>query len=376
MTTQAPDQQDDDASAQASSPAPQQDASSKAVDAPEAAATGAPRRRPSAASVLALALAFFAAAAAGFLWWQYRQFYVVLDRADGETAVSLREVRADLRGLEDRLAELGEERADFSRVMEQLVERVNTYPARFADLDQKIAAAQGVSTEARGRWLRAQAEYYLSTANAELTLANNRSSAVEALALADQALLDTGSPAYAAVRERIAGELQALRAVRAPDVEGLSFSLSGLAARVPELPMRSPAPEGSDATSRANEAEPGLARLWQSFKNALAGMFRIERRDATPVYTMSQTEQLLVRRQVELELTLARLGLVQAMPELFAASLDSARSMLEEHFDNEQAAVEGAIALLEDMRALEVAPTYPDISGSLALLRNLPDRDG
>ncbi len=376
MTKQAPDQQDDGVSAQASSPARQEDPPSNDLEVPEAEATRAPGRRSSAASVLALALALFAATAAGFLWWQYRQFYVVLDQADGETAAALREVRADLRGLEDRLAEFGEERADFSRVMEQLVDRVNTYPAQFADLDQRISAAQGVSTEARGRWLRAQAEYYLSTANAELTLASNRGSAIQALALADQALLDTGSPAYAAVRERIASELQALRAVRAPDVEGLSFSLSGLAARVPELPMRLPAPDGSDLTLRANQAEPGLARLWQSFKNALAGMFRIERRDVTPVYSISQAEQLLVRRQVELELTLARLGLVQAMPELFAASLDSARLMLEEHFDNEQAAVEGAIALLEDMRALEVALSYPDISGSLALLRNLPDRDG
>ena len=158
MTKQAPDQQDDGVSAQASSPARQEDPPSNDLEVPEAEATRAPGRRSSAASVLALALALFAATAAGFLWWQYRQFYVVLDQADGETAAALREVRADLRGLEDRLAEFGEERADFSRVMEQLVDRVNTYPAQFADLDQRISAAQGVSTEARGRWLLAQAE--------------------------------------------------------------------------------------------------------------------------------------------------------------------------------------------------------------------------
>jgi uroporphyrin-III C-methyltransferase len=375
MTTQAPDQQGDDVATDASSPSPQTDSSATVVDAPDSNVAG--RRRPSTTSVFALALAFFAAAAAGFLWWQYRQFYVVLDRADGETDVSLREVRADLRSLEDRLAQLGEEREDLARVVQQVVDRVNSYPARFADLDEKLAVAQGVSADARGRWLRAQAEYYLSTANAELTLNSNRGSALEALELADQALLDAGSPAFAAVRERIAAELQELRALRVPDVEGLSFSLSGLAARVRELPMRIPTPDSDEATARrVNEAEPGLGRLWQSFKNALAGMFRIERREPTPVYSLSRNQQILVRRQVELELTLARLGLVQVMPELYAASIGSALSMLQEHFDTEQAGVEGAIALLEDMRALEVAPSYPDISGSLALLRSLPDREG
>jgi uncharacterized protein HemX len=140
--------------------------------------------------------------------------------------------------------------------------------------------------------------------------------------------------------------------------------------------MRLPAPEPGASAADVDNAEPGLARLWQSFKNALAGMFRIERREAVPVYSLSRGQQAMVRRQVELELTLARLGLVQAMPELFSASLDSAIALLEQHFDAEQAPVEGAIALLRDMRNLDVAPAYPDISGSLSSLRSLPDRAG
>ena len=87
-------------------------------------------------------------------------------------------------------------------------------------------------------------------------------------------------------------------------------------------------------------------------------------------------DAFLRTRQLELELTLGRLGRVQTMPDLFAGSLASATRLLEEHFDTEQAPVEGALALLEDMIALDIAPSYPDISGSLAQLRNLPDRDG
>ncbi|HSG65283.1 MAG TPA: uroporphyrinogen-III C-methyltransferase [Gammaproteobacteria bacterium] len=356
--------------------APPETTSSEQAPAADAASSKAAGGRGSPlVSLLALALALFATATAGFLWWQYREFYVALDRADGDMDVSLRGVRADLRALEDRLGGLSERDSDITRVVDQIVERLNASAARFSDLEQRQAALQGVSADARGRWLRAQAEYFLGIANAELALRANRNNAIAALELADQALLDAGSPAYSAVRERIAGELVALRGARAPDLEGLSYSLSRLAARVTELPMRAPAPEDETFAPPANDAEPGLGRLWQSFKNALAGMVRIERNDTTAVYSLSRNQQMLVRRQLELELTLARLALVQAMPELFTTSIGNARALLEQHFETDTSAVEGALALLGEMRALEVAPRYPDISGSLALLRDLPDRE-
>ncbi len=389
MTTQVPDEEARDVSDESDAPAaeaaagdlddapaptPATDSKDSGGDEP---AVTAPRRGSAApVAILALALAFFAASAAGFLWWQYRQFYVALDAADGENVVALRDIRADLRGLEDRLADLGEAGEDVSGVIAQVVERINALPAQFSDLEEQIAVAQGVSADARGRWLRLQAEYFLGIANTELALRGSRSNAIAALELADERLLETGSPAYASVRELIAGELLALRGIQVPDIEGLSYSLSRLTERIADLPMRVPAADRIGATQTEPDTEPGLARLWQSLKNAFAGMIRVERREPTEAYTLSRDEQVLVRRQLELELTLARLGLVQTLPDLFAGSLVSARRLLDEHFDTEQAPVEGAIALLEEMLALDIAPSYPDISGSLTQLRSLSDRDG
>ncbi|MDH3418409.1 MAG: uroporphyrinogen-III C-methyltransferase [Gammaproteobacteria bacterium] len=389
MTTQVPDEEARNVSDETDAPATEAGALDRAEEAAATSAEGSqnpsgeraaavePRRRSATPiTLLALALAFFAAAAAGALWWQYRQFYVALDEADGQTIVSLRDIRANLRGLEDRLTELGEAGQETTGVIAQVVERINALPAQFSDLEEQIAAAQGISADVRGRWLRVQAEYFLDIANTELTQRGSRSNAIAALELADQRLLETGSPSYASVRERIAGELLALRGIQVPDIEGLSYSLSRLTASVAELPMRVPIAQGDVAPQTDGGAEPGLGRLWQSLKNALSGMIRIERREPTDAYTLSRDEQVLVRRQLELELTLGRLGLVQTMPDLFAGSLASATRLLEEHFDTEQAPVEGALALLEDMIALDIAPSYPDISGSLAQLRNLPDRDG
>jgi uncharacterized protein HemX len=328
-------------------------------------------------NVLALALAFFAAAAAGFLWWQYRQFYVALDDVDGQTILSLQDLRATVRRLEDELETLDGRAQQTADTTQRISERVETYPPRFADMEQRLAAAQGVSSEARELWLRAQAEYFLVVANTELSLREARGAAVTALELADDRLVELGNPAFAGVREQIAAELLALRGMRVADIEGLSYSLGRLAARVPELPLRSPAPRRyATPGAAAAELEPGLARLWQSFKNAMSGMVSVERRQAADAYPLSRDDQTLVVRQLELELTIARLGLVQGMADVYRASMSAALSLLEAHFLTDQAAVEGAVTLLEEMLSLDVAPRYPDITRSLELLRNVPNRDG
>jgi len=332
---------------------------------------------PYLASGLALICALLAAAAAGFLWWQYRQFYVGLDQADTDSAVSLQAVRADVRALEDRIAGLIDSNEATQGLVADVDERVGALPSRFRDLEEQLSATQGVSADARRRWLRAEAEYFLAVANAELTLAGRWENAITALELADEKLLELANPVLGGVRARIAAELIALRAVRLPDIEGLSYSLSRLAQGSRTLPMRSALPSNFE-TNGALPAEDvsGLARVWLSLKSAIAGMFSIERRDDSAVQSLSADEQALVRQQLELELDLARFGLVRGRQEAFQQSIAIAKALLERRFDTAEVAVESAIALLDQMAVLDVAPARPDISGSLGLLRGLADRDG
>ena len=115
---------------------------------------------------------------------------------------------------------------------------------------------QGGSFDARGDLLRSEAEYYLTIANTELTLAGNWENEVTALELADGRLAELADPRLAPVREAIAAEVQAVEAVRLPDVEGLIFSLSRLADRVDDLPLRADLPTNfADRKESLDEAE-------------------------------------------------------------------------------------------------------------------------
>jgi uroporphyrin-3 C-methyltransferase len=334
----------------------------------EAARGGA--SRISLMSSAALLLSFVAVMVAGMLWWQYRQFYVSLDETDAAAAEALTRVRAEQRALQDRLTEAGDDIAELTLSGTTLGERLDALPGRFAALEERLDAVQGGSFDARGELLRAEAEYYLVVANTELTLTRDFQSAVTALELADGRLAELGNPDLAPVREAIAGELLALRSLRLPDVEGIVFSLGRLASRADGLPLRADLARSSSAEADpALGVEPGLGRLWLATKGALLDLVRIERRDDPVPQALSAAERALARRQLEIELELARIAALRADQQAFTSGLEAAIMILRRDFDAAAVEIEGALALLGELRSFEIDPKGPDISRSLNLLR-------
>ncbi|HEY5623569.1 MAG TPA: uroporphyrinogen-III C-methyltransferase [Gammaproteobacteria bacterium] len=327
-------------------------------------------------SSFAFLCAVCAIAASGYLWWQYRTFNVYLDQADADAAGSIQEVRAALSALEADTTRLESVIAETRSAIGGVGERVDAIPGRLLDLEERVNATQGVSQDASRRWMLAEAEYYLTVANTELQLAGRWDGAIRALELADRKLLELASPTVAGVRERISAELQSLRVVSLPDVEGHSFTLSRLAESGRTLPIRAdlPGAYASDGAAPAAELS-GFDRVWDSLKSAIAGMVSIERRIDPVERALSSEEQALVRQQLELELSAARLGLVSGQAEVFDQSLAAAIALLERHFDTAEVVVESSLALLAEMRDLDIAPARPDISGSLEMLRTLADRE-
>jgi uncharacterized protein HemX len=321
-------------------------------------------------STVALLFAFVAIMIAGMLWWQYRQFYVSLDQTDTAAAEALARVRAEQRALQDNLADANDDVDTLRQLNTSLGERLDALPGRFVALEERLDAVQGGSFDARGTLLRSEAEYYLTVANTELTLAGDYESAVTALELADSRLAEIANPELGPVREAIAGELLALRSLRLPDIEGIVFGLGRLAGRADDLPLRADLPlRLASETDETLDAEPGFGRLWLAIKATLLDLVRVERRDEPVPQVLSAAERALSRRQLELELELARIAALRGDEQAFLSGLETAISILRRDFDGATADVEGALALLGELRGFDIDPELPDISGSLNLLR-------
>ncbi len=352
----------------AASLAPENDARGRATR-PAAAPPRGVQRAVFASSV-ALLFAFIAIMVAGMLWWQYREFYVSLDETDAGAAEALARVRAEQRALRDELQDSNDDIATLRQLNASLGEHLEALPGRFVALEERLDAVQGGSFDARGNLLRSEAEFYLTVANTALTLTRDFESAVTALELADGRLAELGSPELAPVREAVAGELLALRSLRLPDIEGIVFSLGRLASRADELSLRADLPLNlADEPDPAVDAEPGFGRLWLAIKSTLLDLVRIERRDDPVPQALSAAEHVLARRQLELELELARVAALRADAQAFTSGIESAIALLRRNFDVAAADVEGALALLGELRSFDIDPEQPDISRSLRLLR-------
>jgi uncharacterized protein HemX len=339
------------------------------LDRPDSAAPARISSGVSALSLIAAALAFVAIAGTGFLWWQYRQFYVALADTDGKTATDLQQIRASQRSAEDEFAGFADTLSAYARQLRDVDARLDDVPGRLAEMQQRIDAAQGGSFDVRATWLQAEAQYYLSLANAELVLARNWDTASAALELADDRLREIADPSLAGIRELIADELLALASVRLVDVEGLSYGLARLGERVATLPLRSGSTHALGEDTADAEEEPGLGRLWSSVKRAFGGIIRVERRDEPVVSALTADEQRLLRRQLGVELQIARLALLRAEAETFKASLLAARALLQADFATQDQAVVGALNLIDELLSVDIAPAVPDISRSLSALR-------
>ena len=356
---------------------------------PAAAAKETPRPSRLAVLLALLGCAFGIAALLGVIFlFSTRQALPELDFASPVEVAALAE---DLDRLEDNMGTLGEtleelrsssrnaaeqsERALSAQLeealgdLEQRLDNYTSLPPRVGNLENAVAAMQGIEAGARDTLLLAEAEYYMQIANSLLTLAGNVELAKVALGMAGDRLASVGNPALNNVRQVLSDELTALDLTEQPDNDQNAMLLASLARLVDSLPLKS-ATGVPDTGEETPAEEPGLAgRTWNSVKQAFSGAVTVTRPgDEDAPLLMPGTEPLL-RANLSLQLQAARLALLKGEQGVFERSIDDADAWLDAYFDGGSLQVRSARTTLREIRAASVTATFPDISESLRLLR-------
>ncbi len=336
-----------------------------------AEAAARPRAWSTLFALLALAVS---AASAGYAFWSGRApatdpgiEALKADLAARTSALDALGARLDelttaRRNLEDEFSRLGGQFASDS-------EALQTLPDRVSQIEQSIARFVGVGDGVRAAWLLSEAEHYMRIANAQLGLAGDTGVAQTALALADETLRELADPRLTPVRKRLSQEMQALRAVPQPDVEGIVLSLGNLADRLERFPARHRAPESFRGTPAETPAElTGTDRALMALRNAFRSLVSVRRTDVPVTPLLPEADHALLVRSLDIELQIARLALMRGDAGMFRRSLAAATSRLEQNFDTTAREVQAALATLEELADTELPEGLPDISGSLAAL--------
>mgnify|MGYP006283226743 CR=1 FL=1 len=333
---------------------------------------GRSERRGGGLALLALLVALAAAGGAGYLYWLQQQAQTARTAAAAraaETASELAELRAEEDALRRRLAALEDTQAERGRAVANLEQQVQRQVAAVRDRLESLAQVESGPQRAPSL---AELEYLLLLADRELHLADNPRVALAALREADRRIARMDEPALAEVRAALNDEIAAVEAVAGTDPAGIAMRLASLADRIEGLPLRgSLAPPPADGAPGDETGASGWERFMARVRGAAAGLFRVRRSDAPAAPLLAPDESFFLYRNVELDLKSARLAVLAGDSANYAAGLASARAALLEYFEADDPAVAAVLTAVEELQQRDIEPQWPEISRSLALLRDV-----
>ncbi len=234
---------------------------------------------------------------------------------------------------------------------------------------------------ARDDWLLQEVAHLLLLANQRLALTGDVVLAQKALALADDRLKALAGPQILKIRRVLSQEQEHLGQMTPVDVAGISLVLAALAESVGDLPLKgdSDRPQWSDSGDSAQssvpdkpaddaDSESAVRAFSRKVLSDLGDLVRVRRVDETRPPKLDTAARFLAYENLRLQLVGAQLALLRRDAGVFQENLKQARTWLGDYFEA-GTPVQHFDAQVAELQQSKVALNFPDISGSLALLR-------
>ena len=262
-------------------------------------------------------------------------------------------------------SELNSDMAASQQSLKNLSDRLDSMQATLTDLRRR-------SEQGRDAWIKAEAASLLMAANEQVELNADPGMAIKALAAADDRLKLLSEPQLIPVRQLIAREQAALRAVPEVDITGMAATLTSLSETVSHWPLRRVVPERYEPGRHDAMPQPAKT-LWQRFKTGFESIFKdiitVHHRQKNIEPLLEPNQEYFLRQNLLLRLAAARAALLERDNGAFQNSAKLASQWLQDYFDTRNSSVKAAIQSLAKMQQQQINPKLPDISASLRLLR-------
>ena len=320
-------------------------------------------------------------AAAGFYFMQ--QLRATQDTENSQDNQKLIEVDKTLNGLQQQLSSMQSQIANVNAEMtgkdnhftQTLTDFSNLHQERLnttrKELEASIQIIQRQLGKTRSDWLLADAEYLLSVANQRLHLVGDVATTQEALEAADQRLKESGDASVFKVREQIAKEIAALNAVVVPDIVGIYAGVQHLQDAVEGLSVFLPhAGKGPEKAQEPQDLSAHGHEILDKMAKQLEG-YVVLRHTEQPVNAILTPEEAhFIKQQLKVRLEMIEIALVQQNDTLFTSSIADAKQWLKKNFaENQQ--TDQFVAELDKLAGVQLKSQYPDVSGSLKLLKDI-----
>lgn len=343
-------------------------------------------------AVIALVLAVAAASVTGYLWYQVQvEQRLSHNQALTDIRNEVNTANVNVTALEKELGALREQQKELStRIDSQIQARLDelssqqrTLSERSEALSQSIEKVYEDLDRSLDSWALEEVEQLLRIANHSLQLSGDVSTAVAGLELADARLEELANPAFLPVRERLADNITALKSLEPVDTAGLSLRLSGMAAKVEDLPLdqttQRPIAGGSGGQQDAGSGEAGgESNQWLEaggeLLNDLRKLVRIQNIEEPAKPLLTPEQRYFLYHNLRLMFSGAQIAALRKDTATFQENLEQAAKWLREYFDTGHQGVQQLLSDIESMSGKELSPELPDISGSLNELQRAKRR--
>jgi uroporphyrin-III C-methyltransferase len=330
-------------------------------------------RRAHTYSRLTTAIAVLALATAGFALVRLDSMRDRLDAANGSVAAT----NTDKELLRAELKSQASRERQAHRDLNRRLDTLNDAPQQLQELASSVEELRGRAEGPERAWSRAEALFLLELAQRRLTLERDIDTAIVALESADLRLASLRDAAFAGVRQEIAKELQALRAVQQPDTTGILSRLVSIEERAGEAPVKGILVTERNAFDRSTLPDGMFARAGAIIGQTFSNLIVVRKVDDLSGRVITAEEALLRRQHLQLLLFAARTAVARHDEQAYRTALAAARRSLGEFFDLSKPSAQ---ALLNEVQALEpvnIDPSLPSVTSSINTLRRMvPARRG
>jgi uroporphyrin-3 C-methyltransferase len=229
------------------------------------------------------------------------------------------------------------------------------------------ASAPAVATALPERALKlGEAEFLLQSASDRLLVTRDVRAALAMLGAAQSLVDQIDDRTLADVRSALSRDIGALRDVSVVDTDATYQRLQALARQIPQLPARgakfTSAPAASDAPAAST-----ASLAWAKFLS----LFEFRRQGTSVRPPLGPDQAAYLRLNLGLTVQTAELALLRNDAAVYQESLQTIRGWLDDYLDTGAQDVAGARAEIDQLLAIRLDRSVPDISSSLTALRRV-----
>lgn len=297
-----------------------------------------------------------------------------------QAQLALKESDQALRqGLETLKNQQSKESAAKQFAESNLVRYTQELQGSLAQLKQQVMAHSAQLGELkhgnRLDWLLSESEYLLRLANQRLSLEQDVRGAELILNAADSVLAEADDPALTPVRVALAEEILALQSIKLSDTKGAFARINALIKQIDQLEVLDheeashPSDESIETASSTPDESNSNSSPLQAILNELRQAVRVSSFDQDQQLLLTPDQHYYLRQNLRLMLEQASLALLNQEDAAYQSSLTKAEAWIHRYFSANEASVQAALDAISTLKNYQFQAEFPDISGSLRLLK-------